>query len=245
MMVKRLIGSIVGKLGYELGKLPDAFYEQQSLLTGIPVRNIFDIGAHVGDITAEYRRRFPSAMIYSFEPLPEAFEELRRRFEADNLVKPVPSAVSSRAGKGKFFVNQVSTASSLLPSLDEAKNLFTTPDVTKNVATIEVPITTIDEFCRQESVDKIEILKMDIQGGELEALKGAKEKLEQGAILLIYLEISFLPIYVGQALYYDIGGFLFDYGYTLFDWYNLDYAENGQVKWGDALFVSPLIRRRF
>lgn len=245
MFVKRLVGSLVTYLGYEIHKPKNAFDCQQMLLSDIQVRTIFDIGAHIGEITAEYRRRFPSAMIYSFEPLPEAFEELRRRFEADNLVKPVPLAVSSKAGRGKFFVNQVSTASSLLPALDEVKNLFTTPDVTKNVATIEVPITTIDEFCRQGSIDEIEILKIDIQGGELEALEGATEKLEQGAILLIYSEISFLPIYAGQALYYEICSFLFDYGYALFDWYNPWHSANGQVIQGDALFISPRIRACF
>ncbi len=49
----------------------------------------------------------------------------------------------------------------------------------ENVTTILVPTTSIDNFCEREGIDEIHILKMDIQAGELLALKGAYKKLKE------------------------------------------------------------------
>lgn len=214
----------------------DAFHDQQMLLSGTQVQTIFDIGANIGQTTAKYSSLFPESTIYSFEPLPESFQKLHRRFKGNNLVKPIQLAVSDKVGKRKFYVNQDSGTDSLLPTVDEV-GYWVAPNIIKNIATIEVPVTTIDDFCRQVSINEIQILKMDIQGGELMALEGATEKLSQGFISLIYTEILFVPIYEGEALFYEICNFLSGYGYTLFNMYNFYYAKNGQVKWGDAIFI--------
>jgi FkbM family methyltransferase len=226
-------------LGSKLGSITrDAFNDQRMLLAGTRVKTIFDIGANIGKVTARYSRLFPEAKIYSFEPFPESFQKLRRRFKGNSLVKPIQLAVSNKAGKKKFYVNQNSATSSLLPITDSAE-YWVEPKAIKNIATIEVAVTTIDDFCQQKSIDEIQILKMDIQGGELMALEGAVKKLRQGSILLIYTEILFVPIYEGEAFFYEICHFLSGYGYTLFNMYNLYQARSGQIKWGDAIFISP------
>lgn len=60
---------------------------------------------------------------------------------------------------------------------------------------------------------------------------------------VIFTEILFIPLYKGQAFFYQVCDYLYQYGYYLYDFYNIDYSSNGQAKWGDALFVSPEIRR--
>ena len=237
----KLTKSLMTKLGYEnyLRRLSkNAFSDQQMLLSGIRVQTIFDIGAHVGETVAEYGRLFPKSTIYCFEPFPESFEELRRRFKGNGLVKPVQFAVSNKAMRAcKFYVNQCSSTNSLLPTVDDVER-WVSSDILKNVATIKVPVTTIDDFCKQESINEIQILKMDIQGGELMALKGATERLNQGAISLIYTEAEFVPLYKDQALFYEICNFLAGYGYTLFDIYDITYERNGQLIWCNAIFLS-------
>jgi FkbM family methyltransferase len=208
------------------------------LLSGIKVQTIFDIGAHVGQTVAEYSRLFPESTIYCFEPFPESFEELRRRFEGNSLIKPIHFAVSDKAVQArKFYVNQDSATNSLLPTVED-KEYRLPLNIYKNVAIIEVPVTTIDDFCKRESINEIQILKMDIQGGELMALKGATEKLNQEAVLLIYTEVEFVPLYKGQVLFYDICDFLSGYGYTLFDIYDVSYTRSGQLRWCNAIFLS-------
>lgn len=226
--------------------LPDpaknAFHDQKRLLAGVPVRTIFDLGAFVGDITAIYADLFPEATIYAFEPFPENFYALKGRFIGSPRLKPVRSAVANQLGTRQFHVNRDSATNSLLPTAPAAADWVTPASAVETVSVLEAPVTTIDDFCRQEGIEEIHILKMDIQGGELLALEGAQENLRRGSIALVYAEVEFVPIYEGQAYFHEVATWLGCYGYTLFDLYNFVYAENGQAKWGDALFVSPQIR---
>jgi len=242
MIWERLGKPLIRNFGRELyyglrGITKDAFYDQRMLLSDTKVQTIFDIGASGGQTTAKYSSLFPEATIYSFEPFPESFQKLRRRFEGNSLVKPIQFAVSNKVGKRKFYINQNSATNSLLPTTDDAEYWADSPNAIRSVTTIEVAVTTIDDFCKQESINEIQILKMDIQGGELNALQGATEKLNERSILLIYTEILFVPIYEGQTLFYEICNLLSGYGYRLFDMYNFAHARNGQIKWGDAIFV--------
>ena len=238
----RFVDSIVRSLGYEIQRPKNAFDSQRMLLSDIPVKTIFDIGANVGDTIAEYRRRFSLAAIYGFEPLPEEFEGLRNRFKEDSLVKLIPLAVSNQVHKTQFFVNHDRNSSSLFLGLEESRSLYDRPELTKNVDNIEVSTTTIDDFCKQESIDEIGILKMDIHGSELPVLKGATQMLNSGSILLIYSEILFVPVYKEQPAYFEMCSFLFNYGYRLFDWYNLYHSANRrELVQGDAIFISPRI----
>ena len=237
MILKWLEKSLIRKAGYFTRH---EYYDQRRLLSAIEVQTIFDVGAHTGQITAKYGRFFPKSTIYSFEPFPESFHKLEKRFEGNSLVKPVQVGVSDITGKKPFYVNRCSVTNSLLPAVDDVGE-WVDPNAMRTIGVIEVPVTTIDDFCKQESIDTIQVLKMDIQGGELMALEGAREKLNQGAISLIYTEMNFVPVYEGGALFHEICYFLSGYGYTLFDMYNLRYARNGQIRWCDAIFVSPRI----
>jgi hypothetical protein len=131
---------------------------------------------------------------------------------------------------------------SLFPITREVDS-WVSSELVRNLAIFKVPCTTIDSFCRQNAIGEVEILKMDVQGGELLALEGAVEKLSSRAISLVYAEVLMVPLYEGQAFFHEVYSFLAKYGYSLFDLYNIEYAESGQAKWADALFVSPRISR--
>lgn len=243
-------GYLTKKFGYknELHTLfRNAFSDQQLLLSHIYVETIFDIGANIGQTVVKYTRFFPESRIYSFEPFPDSFQKLRRRFEENSLVEAVQFAISNKVSKRKFYVNQNSVTNSLLPTVDDIEYVdywCDKPNDVRNITTIEVPVTTIDEFCKQNSIDELQIVKMDIEGGELMALEGATEKLNQEAISLIFTEVCFIPIFEGHSLFYEIWDFLSDYEYTLFNVYNLTYTKNGQLRSGDAIFISPQVKTR-
>lgn len=84
---------------------------------------------------------------------------------------------------------------------------------------------------------------MDIQGGELMALQRATEMLQQGRIDLIYTEVIFVPHYEGAPMFYELCSYLSKWNYTLYNIYNLVIARNRQLRFGDAIFVSPHIRK--
>ena len=77
---------------------------------------------------------------------------------------------------------------------------------------------------------------MDIQGGELKALKGASGMLGSAKLGLIYLEVEFVKLYEGQPLFHNICEYLNGFGYQLYKIYYLASAKNGQLIAADALF---------
>jgi len=222
------------------GPVSDAFDVQQTLLHSRHVRVVFDVGGHRGSTVAKYRRRFPEALIYGFEPYPESFAALVERFCGDSQVRPVEQAVADTVGRREFFVNGFSPTNSLFPRPQTARRYY--PRDADTRSTIEVPVTTVDTFCRVEGIAAIDVLKMDIQGGELLALKGAAGLLRDRAISLIYTEVLFVPHYEDGARFHELCGYLATYGYSLYDVFSPVHADNGQLRYADALFVSEELR---
>jgi hypothetical protein len=66
--------------------------------------------------------------------------------------------------------------------------------------------------------------------------------LRKGLIAIIHTEVTFVPHYERGALFCDVCAYLNDRGYTLFNIYDLQWAQNGQVRFGDALFVNARLR---
>lgn len=238
----RLSVNNLRRVAYELRRVltKHEFYDQRMLLSDRQGLTIFDVGGHVGETVARYKRMFPKATIYSFEPFPESFEKLRARFQRDRSIKPIRAAVSDKVGTTELYVNQLSETNSLFPYPVCGRRYY--PKKAETVTNIQVPATTIDDFCGKHSISEVDILKMDIQGAELMALRGAAEKLKQGLIQLIYTEVMFVRHYEEGAMFQEISNFLAAYDYTLFDIYSTFHARNGQLGYGDAVFVSRRIR---
>jgi FkbM family methyltransferase len=248
--IKSLIHSAIQRSGYDIHRwrppsvdpsIPKAFAAQKRLLNNREVSTIFDVGANRGDITAIYKSVFPNAKVFAFEPFPEMFERLKRRFAQDPTVTPIPMAVSNATETRDFYVNELIATNSLLPLAPET-NRYYHREQDKTKAIIQVPAITIDDFVRQERIEKIDILKFDIQGGELMALKGAIHTLQQSLVSLIFLETMYAPVYKNVPLLHAVWNFLEQQQYTLYDLYSLCYGANGQLTHSDALFVSRPIR---
>jgi hypothetical protein len=85
---------------------------------------------------------------------------------------------------------------------------------------------------------------MDIQGGELDALRGAQRLLEGHRIDVIVSEAMFVPHYEGAPLAWQQWALLASHGYTLFGYFEQVWASKGQMRFGDAIFLSPAARAR-
>lgn len=222
----------------------DAFEAQRAMLKVLgrgESPTILDVGANRGQTATRYRSVFPNADIVCFEPFPESMEILQQTHADDHKVRTVPLAVGRESGTATFHVNQTSGTNSLFPRPSSSRRYYETKSAP--VTTIEVRVTTLDSFLSEQNLTSIDILKFDIQGGELNALRGAQSTLESGGFALIYTEAFFVPHYEGAPLFHEISSFLNDFGYTLFDLYDLKKARNGQLRFCDALFVSSQVRR--
>jgi len=241
-MIRFIIKSVLNCFDLELHRVRkrDAFDDQKMVLNGMEMPVISDIGAYIGQVTDKYQKLFPGATVYSFEPFPDSFRKLQEKFKTYDLIKPFQLAMTDRAGTREFHVHPDRSCNSLFSYSANASRYHHRK--AESTAIIEVSATTIDDFCKKESIPKIHILKLDVEGAELLVLRGALEKLAQKSIELIYTEIMFIPHYEGGVMFYELCSFLYDYGYTLFNLYDLKRTENGQIRWGNAIFVSSNIR---
>ena len=214
----------------------DAFSDQVQLLDPLKVKTIFDVGANIGQITQRYVELFPSASIKSFEPFGSVYRELCGRVAHMENVQPFELAIADNSGPREFYVNRAHVNNSMLAPSKIATE-YLDEEVIENIDKIVVAAMSLDDFCDTHDIQKIDILKMDIQGGELLALKGAERLLSSSCIDLIYTEVEFVELYEGQPEIYDLTKYLADYGFVLYGLYDLHAGKNGRLFWGDAIFV--------
>lgn len=239
-LLKKAVWSAIRRLGYNIRRSEDfAFADQVAILESAGAEVIFDVGANQGLIASRYRGMFPRAAIHCFEPLPDACGLARKRFESDHSVSVHECAVGEVEGRVIFHRNSAADSSSLL-STDESRLPQSYVAMNRTVSTLEVDCVTVDTFCTREGIERIDILKMDVQGGELGVLKGATRMLSERRIRLIYSEVYFLPFYRDQPLFEDLCSFLARHGYRFLFPYALVFGSStGRLQWGDAIFVSP------
>ena len=221
----------------------DPFDAQRLLLAGLGVETsptILDVGAHMGETVDRYKAIFADSTIYCFEPFPSSISVLNERYESDPSVKVIPMAVADAPGTRVFHANELDATNSLLPRPMSARRYY--PKEAGPKATMQVNVTTIDAFVKDQRIENIHILKLDIQGGELMAFQGAVNTLKGKNVPLIYTEAMFTPHYEGNPLFDELWSFLAHLGYSLFDLYQLQRARNGQLRFGDALLVSREMR---
>lgn len=114
----------------------------------------------------------------------------------------------------------------------------TYPQGTPVTSVGKVKVFTIDEWVKHHGDTPIQLMKFDIQGGELRVLRGAAHVL-QTSTLLVYTEILFNSLYDGGAIHSEIDLCLREYGFVLYDIFKPKYSPEGLLMWGNAIFLHP------
>jgi FkbM family methyltransferase len=170
--------------------------------------------------------------IIAFEPIPSLVQMLKEQFKNNPKVKIHAKALGSRNSKEKFNVLTYECSSSLLSPTKAAEHYH--GEGMRKKMEIDVEVVRLDEIYQERQSP--DIIKLDLQGYELEALKGSIGVLEKARV--IATEIEFLPLYNGQALFSDIDLFLRSQGFFLYNFYELWTKTDGQLESGDALFLN-------
>lgn len=212
----------------------DPLEDLANILKDVPEPVILDVGANRGDTVADYRRVFERSWVHAFEPTPEMSSNLIRRFCNDPRVKVVAQAVSDKVGTTTFHLMSNSVMNSVLPYRDSAGSYY---GVTQKER-IDVRTTTIAKYCEAAGIERVQLLKLDIQGAEKLALAGAQAMLAASAIDAIYFEIQFFPLYSGQTCFGDLEAMLRLAGYRLFGFYEMNRERNGSLDFCNALYLS-------
>ena len=233
---KQLINRMLRPLDLEISRRHpfDPFWVQ-SFLTKEECPVIFDIGAHIGNISVLYRKLFPSCTIHAFEPFPETFQTLKQRFNDHPSVKLNDVAVSDSVGFTSFNAKVSSKTNSILRSDPRGSEFWSGP-FHETTSIIQVPTTTIDKYSEANAIDTIHILKLDVQGAELQALRGARSMLENRRIKLIYMEVILVPTYVDQPHFEDYLRFFRSVGYVMLDMFS-PVRQNLRLNQSDIIFI--------
>lgn len=162
--------------------------------------------------------------VHAFEPDPEACAGLTGTSPGMTL-RAWPWALDAQAGQRTLHLARHGSMSSLLPPDMEAyaRHFGRMADypawagAIETVASCEVDTIALDDWAARAGVERIHLLKLDTQGTELDILRGATGLLEAGRVCVVYTEISFLPVYRGQALFPELDRFLRAAGFRLID----------------------------
>lgn len=132
-----------------------------------------DLGANLGRVTQEAAWRVgPQGKVHAFEPAPVTVERLERRITRLGLGQVVVNriAVGAAAGEGTlhFYPQRAGGASSLRP-LEHAG--------IAPAAMVTVPVVSLDGYCSERGLERVDLIKIDIEGSEVEALEGASRLL--------------------------------------------------------------------
>lgn len=144
---------------------------------------VLDVGAHVGNWSAQVLRVNPSAQVFAFEPHPDSFQRLRQNLPGIEAYNVALGASRSLLRLFDYAGRAGTSHASLVEGAIELLHGGTAQG-------IEVPVTTIDEFCREHAIPAIDLLKIDAEGYELPVLKGAAQVLSARRVKAIQFEFS-------------------------------------------------------
>ena len=165
---------------------------------------IVDIGAFIGDWTLMSRRHFPDARVLMVEPQPDraaALQAVAGRLKDVTFASALLGAAA--APSVTFFQN--TTVSSVLQEADN----------TSSAVPLTLPMTTLDAVLTETGFGRPDFLKLDVQGYELEVLKGAPNALAAAEVVL--LEVNLIPINRGAPLLAETVAFMAARGFRVYD----------------------------
>jgi FkbM family methyltransferase len=240
-MIKNIVRSVLNYIGVVAFKrssrvyIPeDESYRIVAALAGRPDPVVIDGGAHLGDMPERFGALLPAAEFHCFEPDPTLWETLKRKFAGNPRVHVVQAALGDVAGKAQFNINVSRPTNSLLPSSESLQ-----PDLKQlceTVEQVEAEIVTIDEYCRANSIERVDVIKLDLQGYDYLALKGAEAMLKKAGVVLV--EVLFKEIYKGCHGFPDILDLMRESDFYLYTLCGLRYGADSQLHWADAIFVK-------
>lgn len=252
MAIKKIIKGGFEKLtGYKISKSVttnttkvfgvDPYFDIQEKIKGIKLDVFFDVGANIGQAAKKMRKRFPTASIHCFEPIKDTFEKLKANTKDLDLLQ-YNCALGSKNEQIEIVVDSMNRNSD--------RNSLNNKNVNPNSSTgknEKIEVKTLDGFCAEHSIKKIDYLKVDTEGFDLEVLKGSVKMLEAKSISFVETEVSMNPTNTFHITLEVIKEFMESKGYYLFGIYEqVQEWETGLpiLRRTNALFISMELAKK-
>ncbi|HEY4357628.1 MAG TPA: FkbM family methyltransferase [Acidobacteriaceae bacterium] len=189
-------------------------------LTGYaPLKTIFDVGANFGQTACRFAQAFPAASIYSFEPVQDTFAKMKANVKRLPQVRAFQMALGDQTGTAEIHLAASAGSNSL-----KAVHGSTASEI--------IQVKTLDEVADENNVETIDLLKIDVEGFELQVLAGAARRLAQRRIRFIYAEcVMDNDPEMAHTNFFDIHALLRPLGFSVVAYY----AESFHLRSGCAM----------
>tara|TARA_B110000196_G_scaffold260987_1_gene232364 strand:- start:271 stop:984 length:714 start_codon:yes stop_codon:yes gene_type:complete len=232
--IKKILNLCRCKLWFKgmLNGIP-ATIELEKLVKDIRVpETIIDIGSNKGQFILLIEKLFPNKMVYSFEPIKEMIDKQKKFFKyKKNIIFHNLALGSSITSKDFLITNRMDSSSFLKIAEDKNESKKYLIKEKRNIK-----ISTLDSILLNEKISRPILIKMDVQGYELEVLKGSNDLLKKTDYLL--LEVSENEMYQNQPTEKIIIKYLKDLNFDIFkanEWLNI---KNTNFNQRDVLFYK-------
>ncbi|MDA9876836.1 FkbM family methyltransferase [Candidatus Pelagibacter sp.] len=208
-----------------------ATVELEKLVKDIEVpETIIDIGSNKGQFILLIEKIFPNKIVYSFEPIIEMLKKQKKFYKYKKNITFHNLALGSSICSKEFLITSRMDSSSFLKVVSNTNK-------SKNYSVIEkrdIKVSTLDEIFLNEKISHPILIKMDVQGYELEVLKGANDLLKKIDYLL--LEVSENEMYQNQPTEKTIVEYLKNFNFEIYrsnDWLKI---QNTNFNQRDIIF---------
>jgi len=204
-----------------------------SLLTGTSIRqggNIIDVGSNQGQWAIRAHQFLTPQKLLCFEPDPTTFSRGEIRLSEFEEIICHNFALSNKCSEELFYVTENDHCSSLYKPLSEAQEFYDGKLDEKK--TIVVITTCLDEI---RTPDRIDLIKIDVQGSELAVIEGARETLKKTSLIMI--EANFRSHYEVGSTFPEIHEKLMSLGFVLHN-YGDGFQQSGEMLWMDAVYKN-------
>jgi len=180
------------------------------------LKTIVDVGANKGQFALAARKCAPFANIFSFEPLNAPAKIFKALFASDSQVYLNEVAIGANVDRSVLHVSQREDSSSLLPIGPSQIEYY---PGTQEKKVIVVNVAPLSSLLNAEDIQSPSMLKIDVQGFELEVLQGCDSLIDK--FDYIYCECSFIELYKGQKMAFEIIEWLAKRNFQFAGVYNL------------------------
>lgn len=183
--------------------------ELLELAKPLGIKTVYDIGANVGTWTLLCKSVIPEASVEAFEPLPKHLGIFKESLKGISGVTLHAIALGPQNTTADLHVTNMSDSTSMLPISDINREQFGLEE-TESVPT---RVRRLDDYRQENNLHAPDLLKLDVQGYELEVLKGAEKCLHSAKAVIT--EVSFVRYYENQCLFQDLVSHLAQFDFSV------------------------------